>query len=128
MEIVGLYAGLLTLVYLALCYKIVSFRKKYQVGIGDGGHEDLSRALRVQGNFMEYVPLALILLLILANHRPDSWLLHGAGALLVIARLLHATGLGRSSGRSFGRFWGTFITWLLLLLLSILNMVFIILE
>ena len=38
-------------------------RSKLEVMVGDGGEKDLNVAVRIQGNFVEYVPMALILLL-----------------------------------------------------------------
>ena len=39
-------------------------------------------------------------------------LTHAFGAVLLIGRVLHAQGLGSSSGYSKGRFWGMVLTWL----------------
>ena len=69
----------------------------------------------MHGNFVEYVPFALLLL---GLHElcglPSAWLL-AYGTALLLARLLHAFGLSRSGGYSIGRFTGTALTWLLLL-------------
>ena len=65
-RIVLLYAALLGLILVYLSYRVVSYRVKYKVGIGDGGNTKLARAIRVQGNFVEYVPIALLLILPLA--------------------------------------------------------------
>jgi uncharacterized membrane protein YecN with MAPEG domain len=72
----------------------------------------------VHANFVEYVPLALVLMLLAELNGVNGAALHGAGILLLASRGLHAFGLGRSSGRSFGRFYGTAGTWLVLLGLS----------
>jgi drug/metabolite transporter (DMT)-like permease len=64
--VTALYAGLLGLLVLILSYRVSRLRLTYRVGTGDGGHDDLGRAIRVQGNAMEYVPLGLVLLLLAA--------------------------------------------------------------
>jgi hypothetical protein len=116
-----MYASLAGLLLLVLSFRVVRSRRKLSVGLGDGGQESLLRAQRAQANFTEYVPIALILLAVAESQVLTGWLLHTAGAILVLARLLHAWGLSQSSGRSFGRYWGTLLTWVVILALSIAN-------
>ena len=123
MEVVGLYASLLGLIYITLSYRVVKLRQKHKIGIGDGGFGNLQQTIRAHANFMEYVPICLILLTILSASPVSHLILHIAGGALVIARLMHAIGLTSDSGRTFGRYWGTMITWLLLLALSFGNLV-----
>lgn len=108
------YAGLLGLVLLALSARVVRLRRSLKVGIGSGGHEALDRAMRAQGNFTEYVPLALLLLLLVESATAASpWIAHCLGIVLLAGRLLHGfAGLNRNAGYSPGRFWGTVLTWL----------------
>ena len=58
-----LYAALLALLFVVLSGRVIKQRLKHQVGLGDGGQPALVRAIRVHGNFIENVPLALLLLL-----------------------------------------------------------------
>ncbi|NCO18453.1 MAG: glutathione S-transferase [Gammaproteobacteria bacterium] len=115
-EILLPYAGLLGLVLIALSIQVVILRRRHQVGIGFGQVQALERAIRTQANFTEYVPLALVLLVLLgiSGALPDAALHLLAGA-LVVGRILHAVGLSRSAGTSFGRLAGTALTWLVLL-------------
>jgi uncharacterized membrane protein YecN with MAPEG domain len=106
---------------LFLSFRVVRWRRKLSVGLGDGGQESLLRAQRTQANFIEYVPIALILLAAAESQGLAGWLLQTAGAILMLARLLHAWGLSQSSGRSFGRYWGTLLTWVVILALSLAN-------
>lgn len=117
--VTALYAGLLALLFVALSLRISLYRMKHHVGIGDGGHAELARAIRVQGNAAEYIPLALILLLVNELNGQPAWFLHIAGAAFFVARLLHAAGLGRSAGRTPGRFNGTGISWLVIVALAV---------
>lgn len=113
------YAGLLGLLYLYLCWRVIRVRQARKINFGDGGDEELARAMRVQANFNEYVPLILLLLLALAALHFSRYLIDALGILLVIGRLLHAQGLGHTSGRSFGREVGTGLTWLVLLVAAV---------
>ncbi len=79
----------------------------------------MQQAIRVQANFVEYVPFAVMLLVFAELTEFPDPALHGAGILLVASRILHAIGLGQSPGRSFGRLYGTAGTWLVIVTLSI---------
>lgn len=67
-----LYAALLGLLLLGLSLVVVRLRRKHRVPTGDGGHADLARAIRVQANFVEYVPLTLLLLFMLEMSRQPA--------------------------------------------------------
>ena len=118
--ITGLYAALAAIVLLGLSLRVVRLRRRHRVGIGDGGHNDLAQSIRAQANFTEYVPLALILLLVLEVSGGSAWLIHGLGIVLVAARVAHAAGLIRSRGTSVGRAAGASLTFLILLVAAIL--------
>lgn len=114
-----LFAAVHALMLVALVVPISLRRRRQRIGIGDGGDAQLALSIRVQANFIEYVPLALLLLLLLELcGLPAGWI-YAFGTTLLLARILHATGLSRSSGVSFGRFWGTALTWLDLLAMAL---------
>ncbi len=125
-SIVGVCASLLGLIFLGLSYRVVSIRRVVKIGIGTGGNEPLRLAVRAHANFIEYVPIILILLFLLMRSAGDAMLAAALAVLLVIARLLHAFGLSGSGGYSTGRFSGTVITWLVLLLTSLLNIYYLV--
>jgi len=114
-----LYAALCTLLVLFLAGQVIAARRRYQVGLGDGGNAELARRMRVHANAVEYLPLALLLLGGMElNGYPDP-VIHGFGATLFVSRVLHAWGLGRSAGTSVGRFLGTLLTLLLMVAMSL---------
>lgn len=117
-SITSFYAALLGLLFVALAGLVVRARWKYRTGLGIGTEPGMERAVRVHANFVEYVPLALVMLLLAEVGGARSGLLHACGGVLLASRLLHAYGLGGSSGRSFGRFWGTAGTWAVMVTLS----------
>lgn len=118
--ITALWAGLLGLLSLALAWNVVRARVSENVIFGDAGNAIMVQRIRVHGNFVEYVPLALVLLLVLELSGSAAWLLHALGGGLFVGRLLHAFGLGRSTGTSPGRFVGILLTWLVVLAASAL--------
>ncbi|MBB1440255.1 MAPEG family protein [Shewanella sp. SG41-4] len=121
----GLYAGLTALLVLALSYKVVKFRRVNKIGIGDGGHQGLSIAIRAHGNLMENAPIALILLALAELNGMPVYLIHSLGTAWIVARLLHAIGLNQGQGgHHFGRFWSVLTTWIVLLVLAVANIGF----
>lgn len=116
-----LYAGLLGLLYLVLSMRVVTFRWFRKSGIGDDGTEEMRLAIRVHANFMEYVPLLLVLLWMQEAKGAPDWALHGIGGWLLLARISHALGLGRSRNVSVFRFFGSASTFTILGILSILS-------
>lgn len=110
-----LVAGLHGLLLLALLWPIVALRRGRKVGLGDGGDPGLQRRIRVHANFIENVPFVLVLLALLELGGLRREMVAALGGVLLVARVLHAIGLGRSAGYSFGRFWGTALTWLVIL-------------
>lgn len=59
------YVGIHALIALYFAFRVTMMRRKTGVGFGDAGNEELQRAIRVQGNNLEYVPIALLLILVL---------------------------------------------------------------
>lgn len=91
------YASLLGLLYLVLAARVGRYRRNSGISIGTGQDRELEVRMRVQANFIEYVPLALILLALLESLSVSRYGLHVLGILLVVARLLHAWGLSRGT-------------------------------
>ena len=118
--ITALWAGLLGILLLFLSGRVVNARNSEKILFGDGGSVVLLQHIRVHANFVEYVPLGLLLLLVLELDGASPLVLNGLGGSLLVARLLHAFGLARSTGTSFGRFAGTVLTWLVLFAASAL--------
>jgi hypothetical protein len=75
--------------------------------------------LRVQANFVENVPLALLLMLCLELQGAPEYALHVFGASLVLCRLLHAWGLGSHAGANYPRLIGAQGTFLLVSVMSV---------
>ena len=110
--ITALYVGLNAFIALIVAGLVVRQRGKHKIGIGDGGNADLLQAIRVQGNFVEYVPLALLIIYMVELGGTADWAVHGLGIMLTVGRIAHAQGLSSSPGQSAGRGIGTLLTWL----------------
>ncbi|WGL16859.1 MAPEG family protein [Microbulbifer bruguierae] len=121
-EVTALYAGLCGLLMIALAFRVVGFRRGKKIGIGTGGDKQGEVLVRAHANAAEYVPIALLLLMAAEiNGLAPLWL-HSLGSTLVFARLLHAIGLiGGKGGYHPGRFVGTALTWLVIIILAVIN-------
>jgi uncharacterized protein len=117
------FASLHALLMLVLAARVVFHRRAAKIGIGDGGDFRLQRKIRAHANFIEYVPVALILLALLEIAGVQALWLWGFGSALLLSRLLHAFGLSRKSGYSPGRFFGTLLTWIVLAAMAGLGLV-----
>lgn len=95
MQALPIYASLLAIFYVYLSLRTIGLRRKVKVAVGDGGSPEMLRAMRVHGNFAEYVPIALILLGLLEMQGAYLWLVHTLGCVLVAARLSHAYGVSK---------------------------------
>jgi uncharacterized membrane protein YecN with MAPEG domain len=121
LSITGLYASLLAILFIGLSMNIIRLRFKCKTGLGDGGHEILSKAIRIHGNFAEYMPMALLMLGIYELNGASSQWLHALGATLFIGRILHAVGLSKTTGVSKQRQIGMVSLFIVLLILAIEN-------
>ena len=116
MTVTMVTTGVLALVLLFLAGYVIAGRVKFKIDNGKGGNEAMRQRIRAQANFVEYVPMALILMMLVetASIGP-RWLIMAMGATLVVARFSHAQGILSKPGQSAGRFVGTNLTGLVLL-------------
>ena len=96
--ITALYAGLLGLMSIGIAVAVGRVRGATGISIGDGGNIEVTAAMRRHANFIEFVPLSLILIALLELNGVSGTAVHALGAGLVVARLCHA--LGYSSDES----------------------------
>jgi uncharacterized membrane protein YecN with MAPEG domain len=93
--IVPAYAAILALIFAALSFRVANTRRVLRTPLGIGGHTKLERYIRVQGNFAEYVPFALLLLFFLEMQAWPAWLVHVLCAVFLAARVVHALGVAQ---------------------------------
>jgi len=126
--VTGIYAGFLAIMLVVLTKRVVNLRYAKKIGIETGADKEMTQAVRVHGNFTEYVPIILILMGILELNGTPSVYLHVMGSVLIISRISHAIGLGRTTRGGKLRVYGMYATVVLLvagggasILLSILH-------
>jgi hypothetical protein len=95
--VVPFYAGIFALMYFFLTMRVARHRGQMRIPLGSGGDAERERRIRAHGNFIEYVPLSLILLGFMEAQRSSMYLLHLLCILLLIGRICHAAALSRES-------------------------------
>ena len=120
--ITSIIAALLTIIFIKLSFAVIALRRKNKVGLGSGGHDDLERAIRAQGNFAEYVPLGLILIACLELNGAPAWLVLIPGIALILGRLIHAKGINEPPPNFSKRVLGMKFTFFTLIALLALNL------
>ena len=90
LPITALYAAILALIILALGINVTVHRVKLRVPLGDGGNPEMLRMIRLHGNAIEYMPLALILMALYELNGGLHWALHVIGIALIAGRLLQS--------------------------------------
>jgi len=93
LEITSLYALPLALMMFGLWLNVVKKRSALNISIGDGGDAGLHEKIRRHGNFIEFVPMVLLMMLIAELRGANTTALHISGLLLVVSRALHPFGL-----------------------------------
>ncbi len=120
--ITSIIASVLTILFIRLSFAVIGLRRKNKIGLGSGGHEDLERAIRTQGNFAEYVPFGIILIACLELNGAPWWLVATPGITLIIGRLVHAKGMNTPPPDFSKRVMGMRLTFYTLITLVVLNL------
>ena len=117
LPITAIYAGLLAILALALSFRAGGFRGKTGISVlfGEPQNMELAERVRVHQNFLEYVPIMLILMGIVELNSGSATFLHSVGALLIVSRIAHAIGLKHDNMAHPGRLIGAAGTALLTL-------------
>ena len=120
--ITSIIAAVLTGIFIRLSFAVIGLRHKNKVGLGSGGHEDLERAIRAQGNFAEYVPFGILLIACLELNKAPWWLVTILGITLIIGRVIHAVGINTPPPDFSKRVLGMKFTFFTLIALIVLNL------
>ncbi|WP_259781966.1 MAPEG family protein [Aestuariispira ectoiniformans] len=118
-----IYAALAALLLLLLSVRVVTMRHKLRAALGDKGDTMLERRIRVHGNFVEYAPITLLLLLLVELQGGPVWLLHAIGVSLLAGRCIHAYGVSQAQENFKIRTTGMTLTFLALLAGAAANLV-----
>lgn len=117
-EITSIYAGLMGLFIVGASFRVSQHRIRLRISRGDGGDKALGRAIRRQGNMIEYVPISLILIAMVEAQSAPSWVVHGAGLILLVSRAAHYFGMGRAGALAIRQF-GMLLCYVLIAVLSL---------
>jgi uncharacterized protein len=110
LAVTGIYAFGLTVLYLLLAVRVIIYRRGNKVSLGTGNDPVLEARIRAHGNFAEYAPLGLILMLIAEMQGTPSIWLHLVGALLLAGRLMHGVNFSFAIRKMPLRFGGMILT------------------
>ena len=82
-------AAIFGLLHVIFTLRVGDYRFKSKISLGDGGDHELRNRVRAHGNFIENVPIALLLILLndLDGAKDNTLIL--MGSILLIARLTH---------------------------------------
>ena len=118
--VVGIYAAINALLVLILSYNVGQNRARTDsLTPGALGDDRLIRAIRAHGNATEYIPLAIVLLLIISLLGAPSVLLHGLGGAFTLGRFAQAIGMTLEKHPNAIRFTGNLFTGLVYLIGSV---------
>lgn len=93
MPVTPMFAAIFGLIYVVLSIGVIRIRIGGQVSLGTGENPDLEKAVRIHGNFAEFVPLGLLLLWFLETISLSSNLVFSLGVIFLIARIAHVIGM-----------------------------------
>lgn len=93
LTVVPLYAAALSVLFVLLSLRVIRMRQARRIALGVAGDADLERRVRVQANFVEYVPFTLVLLTMAELRGAPPFLLHALCLCLLAARVSHAWGV-----------------------------------
>ena len=102
LSVTSAYIAVLGLIMIPITLRVGLYRVRHGIDIGDGGDAIMLRLIRSQANFVETVPLAALLLVVMELMGAGATWLHALGATLVVARVLHYLALSRA-GPFIGR-------------------------
>lgn len=120
--VTSIFASLLAIVFIQLSFAVIRLRRSNKVSLGSGGHAELERAIRAQGNFAEYVPIGLVLMACLELNSAPWWLVALTGFALTAGRLVHAKGINEAPPKFEKRILGMKLTFNTLIALVVLNL------
>ncbi len=115
-------ASLLAIVFLVLSLRVIKLRRANKISLGDGDNEELRRAIRGHGNWAEYAPIGIVLVLIAELQSVNMIVLAILAAAFALGRVFHAYAFAFTTGNMFLRRRGMQLTFFTIAILAVLNM------
>lgn len=110
-SLVAPYAAALGVLMILLSFWVSLARASAGISLETGGNPVLTERVRAFGNFAEWAPMALLLLVLAETAGAPAWALHFGGTALVVGRVLHPFGLSTRQIFTPLRFLGMALTY-----------------
>ena len=91
--ITSFYTAISAIILIFLSIKIIQNRRSSKISIGDEGNDFLQRKIRAHGNFIEYTPIFLIMLILVEMAGLNKYFIHFFGIIFMVGRASHAYGI-----------------------------------
>lgn len=102
--------SILAIWLLTLSWRVIGLRRKGGASLGDGGDPALQRAIRAQGNLVEYTPVFLIMLALAEIQGGNALIIGAIAAAFTLGRLGHGYAFAFTPRNVMGRVGGTALT------------------
>ena len=116
-----LYVSIFAIFALVLSFKAGGFRGKSGISVlfGEPANMELAEKVRTHQNFLEYMPMFLLVFAAVELNGGSNLFLYIVGDLMIIARIAHAIGLKHDNMGHPGRFIGAAGTALITLVTAV---------
>lgn len=123
LTVTPLYAILLTLLFLVLAARVIFERRGNKFAYGNNDSHRIEAKIRAHANWAEYVPIALLLMLMAEIQGIAAVWLHLTGIILLVGRMLHGFGMSFKPRDFRFRLYGMLLTITAIPLALILNLI-----
>lgn len=118
-----LYVVFCSALLMWLSFEVIKQRRTFKVKYSDGGEEALVRARSAHSNAIEYIPISMLMLVLAEYNGAYSWMIHLCGLIFIVGRVCH--GYSILSDTLTGRRFGMYCTFLVMLTLMVLNVIYV---
>ena len=84
-----LIAAIFAVLHVIFTLRVGGYRFSSNISLGDGGDKELLNRIRGHGNFVEQVPIALVILLLNDLNGLSDTAMYSLGCLLLVSRIVH---------------------------------------
>lgn len=123
LSVTPIYAILLTALFLVLSWRVITERRGNRFAYGNNESNRVEAKIRAQANWAEYVPIALILMLMAELQGIPALWLHINGVILLVGRVMHGYGMSFRPKEFFFRRNGMLLTLIAIPFALVLNVI-----
>ena len=96
LPITSFYAALIALIFVLLSARVILYRRKNRLSLGDEGDRSLLKRMRAQANCAEYAPFGILMVALVELAGTPGVIVHILGLMLFAGRLIHGYGFSAS--------------------------------